>query len=130
MKTLDDFDPKAGGWIGFDLDGTLAHHEGYKGRLHIGAPILKMIRQVKELLTMGAEIRIVTARVAPPDVVDGVSVAEVRVAITNWCLKHIGQELLVTYSKDKDMNCLVDDRAIGVPKNKRQELWTQYIGYR
>jgi hypothetical protein len=28
-----------GGWIGVDLDGTLAHYDGWKGIDHIGEPI-------------------------------------------------------------------------------------------
>ena len=117
MISLDNYDPKQGGWIGFDLDGTLAHHEGYKGRLHIGAPIRPMLWLVQALLKEGAKIKIVTARVAPPEFCDGIHNDEVRATIEDWCEKHIGQELEITCMKDKDMYCLVDDRVIQVEKN-------------
>jgi hypothetical protein len=118
MLRLDDWDKKKGhGWIGFDLDGTLAYHKGYKGRLHIGEPIPEMIQLVRHLLEKGAEVRIVTARVAPPWWVDDVHVELVHVAIKDWCRKHLGQEVPITCCKDKDMFVLVDDRAIQVQKN-------------
>jgi len=34
-------------WIGVDLDGTLAHYDGWKGPTHIGAPIHKMVQRVR-----------------------------------------------------------------------------------
>ena len=38
------------GWIGVDLDGTLAHYEGWQGETHIGAPISAMVERVKRWL--------------------------------------------------------------------------------
>lgn len=117
LISLDNFDPKQDGWVGFDLDGTLAINDGYRGRLYIGGPIPLMIQQVKRLLDMGATVKIVTARVAEPDMIGGVSNAEVEAEVKSWCKRHIGQELEVTCSKDRNMYCLVDDRAIQVLKN-------------
>jgi len=120
MIKLEDYDPKRDGgrsWVGFDLDGTLAYHEGYKGRLHIGAPIPATVAMVKHLLGRGGTVKIVTARMAPPEWVDDVHVSHVLGAIIQWCETHIGQELEVVCAKDKDMFCLVDDRAIQVEKN-------------
>lgn len=34
------------GWIGVDLDGTLAHYEGWKGVEHIGEPIPAMVERI------------------------------------------------------------------------------------
>ena len=35
------------GWIGVDLDGTLAHYDGWKGIEHVGPPIPAMLARVK-----------------------------------------------------------------------------------
>ena len=40
-------------WIGVDLDGTLAHYKGWKGRDHIGEPIPAMMQRVKQWLEEG-----------------------------------------------------------------------------
>lgn len=47
------------GWIGVDLDGTLAHYDGWKGETHIGKPIPLMLARVKRWLAEGKEVRIV-----------------------------------------------------------------------
>lgn len=39
------------GWIGVDLDGTLAHYDHWRGETHIGPPIAPMVdrwRQARE----------------------------------------------------------------------------------
>ena len=101
------------GWIGFDLDGTLARYDGWRGAAHIGEPIEPMVDRAKEYLANGFNVAIVTARM---------SVAEQRVqageAIKAWCLKHIGQELPVTCCKDYGMIRCYDDRAIQVISNE------------
>lgn len=40
----------AGGWIGVDLDGTLAEYGGWKGADHIGAPVPAMLARVRAWL--------------------------------------------------------------------------------
>lgn len=35
------------GWIGVDLDGTLAFYDSWRGIDHIGAPIPLMLQRVK-----------------------------------------------------------------------------------
>jgi hypothetical protein len=50
------------GWIGVDLDGTLAHYSEWKGPDSIGEPVPLMLARVKEWLAKGLEVRIVTAR--------------------------------------------------------------------
>ena len=37
----------SGGWIGVDLDGTLAHYNGWKGIEHVGDPVPAMIDRVR-----------------------------------------------------------------------------------
>jgi hypothetical protein len=52
------------GWIGVDLDGTLAQYGKWAGIYYIGKPIPLMMARVKKWLAQGKDIRIFTARVA------------------------------------------------------------------
>lgn len=52
-------------WIGFDLDGTLAMYDGWKGIEHIGDPIPEMRDLICRLHGEGKRVKIFTARVAP-----------------------------------------------------------------
>ena len=101
-----------GGWIGVDLDGTLALYDGWKGPEHIGPPVPRMQERVKRWLAEGEEVRIVTARVSVPE-----QAAVVRPIIMQWCVKHIGAPLEVTCSKDYGMVALYDDRCVQVVMN-------------
>lgn len=103
----------AGGWIGVDLDGTLAHYDTWRGVTHIGAPVPAMVERVREWALAGIEVRIFTARVAgtPAD-------AEVAMGyIYAWLLKHGLPYMRVTNIKDFQMVELWDDRAVGVEFN-------------
>lgn len=102
------------GWIGVDLDGTLARYEGWVNELHIGAPVPAMVARVQAWLEAGVEVRIFTARVWTGA---GRDVVPVRNAIEEWCKKHIGVELPVTCEKDYGMIELWDDRAVRVLPN-------------
>lgn len=104
-----------GSWIGVDLDGTLAHYDHWRGVEHIGEPIPEMVERVKAWLANGQEVRIFTARVWTESglLTDSPAV----VPIQDWCYKHLGQILLVTCEKDRDMSELWDDRAICVERN-------------
>ena len=53
------------GWYGFDLDGTLAKYDGWKGIDHIGEPVKPMVDLIKEMRNEGKVVKILTARVAP-----------------------------------------------------------------
>lgn len=97
------------GWIGVDLDGTLAVYEGWQGPEHIGDPVPLMLARVKRWLAQGREVRIFTARATDPEQIP---------AVKEWCRKHGLGELEVTCSKDYDMVALWDDRAVGVVKNE------------
>lgn len=116
------------GWIGVDLDGTLAHYEGWNGG-EIGAPIPAMIQRVCKWLAAGREVRIVTARVGTSGKRNdqGVSddhafAAEQRTKIQEWCLKHVGIALEVTASKDFGMIELWDDRCVQVVPNTGEPI--------
>jgi hypothetical protein len=105
----------SGGWIGVDLDGTLARYDGWKGIEHIGEPIPAMLDRVKNWLAHGREVRIFTARVGPRP--DPEEAANARRFITAWCIKHIGRPLVVTATKDMGMVELWDDRCVSVEAN-------------
>jgi hypothetical protein len=101
------------GWVGVDLDGTLARYDKWRGADHIGEPIPKMIERVKYWLSQGEDIRIMTARAHPGNTDRGISIA----AIKAWCIQHIGQELPVVWEKDYKMISLWDDRVVQVIPN-------------
>lgn len=114
------------GWIGVDLDGTLAKVVDGMRATDIGEPIAPMVALVKRLIADGEEVRIFTARV------DGgteahlagynngheyADVDSIREAIADWCERHIGHRLPVTNVKTCAMKALFDDRAFQVIKN-------------
>lgn len=105
------------GWIGVDLDGTLAFYDGWKGALHIGEPIPEMVNLVKGWLVLGMEIKVFTARVGPQGRAEA-TVEQIRETIQDWTEKHIGKRLEVTNQKDFGMTELWDDRAVRVIHNK------------
>ncbi len=117
------------GWIGVDLDGTLARYESWKGPKHIGAPIPVMVRRVENWLDEGKDVRIVTARVAPEKHRDSkspqVTTAVVRAVIRQWLRKHIkgGDKIkVITHQKDKEMLELWDDRVVQVKPNTGRRM--------
>lgn len=111
------------GWIGVDLDGTLAVYDGYKGLNHIGEPIPKMVDRVKHWLAEGKEVRIMTARVAQSVYRQReTDIFRTVCAIEDWCQEHIGQRLKVTCIKDFEMVELWDDRAVQVIPNTGERV--------
>lgn len=122
------------GWNGVDLDGTLAHYDGWKGVEHIGHPIQPMVDRVLAWRDQKKEVRIFTARVWPLSVVwpeateeelmaragqDPIRQAATKSAlrIREWCEKHLGEVLPITCTKDYSMVQLWDDRAVQVVPN-------------
>jgi len=98
-------------WVGFDLDGTLAHFdwdEWQKDSSHIGEPI----NNIKQLLLMyissGVEVRICTARACDP---------KQTTIVKKWLKKNNLPALVVTNSKDYGMIRLYDDKAVQVEFN-------------
>ena len=112
------------GWIGVDLDGTLAEYDGWQGIEHVGAPIPMMMDRVRRWLREGREVRIFTARVCENrlgDDLDG-SANEAREHITAWLREHNvlgpdGEPIAVTNLKDYAMDELWDDRCVQVRPN-------------
>ena len=103
------------GWIGVDLDGTLAKYDGYHGVDHIGDPVPAMRERVIRWLSAGIDVRIFSARVGPQKSKEDVELS--REAIKRWCLKHLYQVLPVTATKDYSMRVLYDDRCVAVEPN-------------
>lgn len=101
------------GWIGIDLDGTLAHYDTWHGVDHIGEPIPAMLIRVKQWLTEGRDVRIFTARVSQ----GGGEGLQARQYIERWCALHLGTVLPITCTKDFAMIELWDDRAVQVEAN-------------
>jgi hypothetical protein len=114
------FIQQKGGWIGVDLDGTLAVYDGWKGPYHIGAPIMPMVERVRKWLREGRDVRIFTARITDlAQNKDGTDhdIHTVIDAINSFCLQQFSRVLPVTNVKDWDMMELWDDRAIQVRPN-------------
>ncbi len=109
------------GWIGVDLDGTLAHYDGWQGLDNVGAPIRPMCARVRAWIAEGKEVRIFTARVT--EVEEGLSgifadLADVRAPIDAFCMREFGRKLRITNVKDFGMTELWDDRAVRVVANR------------
>lgn len=111
------------GWIGVDLDGTLAAFTKWNGGA-IGEPVPAMLARVQGWLAMGREVRVFTARVAATGKrkatgeIDSQEFADAQtVLIQDWTQRHLGVRLPVTAVKDFAMAELWDDRAVRVEKN-------------
>lgn len=107
-----------GGWIGVDLDGTLAVYDGWKGPTHIGSPVTAMVERVKRWLSEGWEVRVFTARISGGSPEGDLAYHAIRA----WTLEHIGVSLPVTNVKDFAMVELWDDRAVQVIPNTGQPV--------
>jgi len=108
------------GWIGVNLDGTLAKYEGWQGDGHIGEPVPLMLARVKEWLAAGRSVRIVTARVSHQ--AGHANADRARNLIKEWCAKHLGVALVVTSEKDYSMIELWDDRAVQIEHNTGRRI--------
>lgn len=102
------------GWIGVDLDGTIAHYEGWKGETHIGEPVPAMVERVKRWIGEGYQVKIFTARVSARESDERLAVMK---AVQDWLVKHGMPALEVTCIKDYAMLELWDDRAVQVIPN-------------
>lgn len=100
--------PQSGPWIGVDLDGTLAKHDLWISKHHIGKPVPQMMSRVKRWIGQGIRVKIVTARASDPEGIPPVKA---------WLKKQGLPDLEVTNQKDFSMIELWDDRAIQVIPN-------------
>lgn len=95
-------------WIGIDLDGTLAHYDGWKGIAHIGNPIKPMLEFVNKLISEGKKLKIFTARAE-----NSLSLPYIE----EWLKSHNLPQLEITNRKDFGIIMLYDDRCIQVVSN-------------
>lgn len=128
----------AQGWIGVDLDGTLAYLDPVDPAWpSVGRPLQPMLDRVKAWVTEGKDVRIVTARVdeevsiyldiargadpSDPDIASRARcAAHMRMLIERWLVEHVGVALPITSRKDYHMLELWDDRAVQVLTNTGQ----------
>ena len=98
--------------IAVDLDGTLAHYDGWKGIEHIG-PVIPEVANAMELAQAeGAEVHLFTARVSDPE-----DAAEAHQVISKWAEANHFNFASITAVKHKFFTEFWDDRAIQVIKN-------------
>lgn len=107
------------GWIGFDLDGTLAYYDHWKGVDHIGDPIGPVVDLAKGFMAAGIDVRIFTARISERN---HASRELARATIEVWCQKHLGRIVPITNVKDFQCWAIFDDRAVAVEKNTGRVL--------
>jgi hypothetical protein len=130
---FDRFIVKRGGWIGVDLDGTLAVYDKWRGPEHIGEPIPAMVERVLSWIAQGRDVRIFTARVTEASKnADGTehNMARVREAIQTWCRTHLGIVLPITNVKDWNMVELWDDRAVQLIPNTGRTIAEEHEAIR
>lgn len=106
------------GWIGVDLDGTLAHYDVGLGPDHIGNPVPAMLFRVKQWVAEGREVRIFTARASIQDQIP---------PIVAWLERHGIGGLAITNKKDFGMIELWDDRCVRVVQNTGQSCCARRV---
>lgn len=127
------------GWIGVDLDGTLAEWgPGFNEDVRqIGRPIPLMVSRVKDLLARGTDVRIFTARVGPTTDAEcqlvgcrdrAMFVACQRTLIEAWCQEYLGCVLPITATKDFHMIECWDDRCRQIFPNEGRD-WDDRPGW-
>lgn len=99
--------------IAVDLDGTLAHYDGWKGIEHIGPVVPEVANAIERAQKEGADVWIFTARVSDP-----VDAEEAGKYIEEWLKANNFQYEGITAVKHKFFTEFWDDRAIQVIKNK------------
>lgn len=98
--------------IACDLDGTLAHYDGWKGIGHIGCVIPSVKQAIQNAIARGDEVWIFTARVSDPT-----EASEAANVIDRWLEANGLGPLTITATKHKFFTQFWDDRALQVIKN-------------
>ena len=107
------------GWIGVDLDRTLAVYNGWKGLEHIGEVIEPMKARVLNWIERGRTVKIMTARVSR---ISDDERAVIEKAIKLQLIENGMPVLEITCVKDYGMFELWDDRAVSVEANTGKQL--------
>lgn len=102
--------------IAVDLDGTLAHYDGWKGIEHIGEAITRMLARVRRWRVQGHEVVIFTARVSRENDDRHLAREHIQSWLCDWGLG----DLKVTADKSPSFDEIWDDRAVSVEKNVGQ----------
>lgn len=113
-------------WIGVDLDGTLAHYDGFQGHDQIGDPVPEMKERVMRWHNAGIKVKIFTARVSG----DPIDAQQAAWYIREWLKKHGFPPFEITCTKDYYMSELYDDRAVQVEFNTGKLLGTSTRKYK
>ncbi|MFC5457254.1 hypothetical protein [Prosthecobacter fluviatilis] len=108
------------GWIGVDLDGTLARTTSGMHPHCIGPAVPAMLKRVRYWIKTGRKVKIFTARAGDP-------VSERF--IHEWCAYYQLPRLEITNRKDHQMIALWDDRAVGVVRNAGVPLVPLPMGF-
>lgn len=96
------------GWVGVDLNGTLARYDDGQPQNHIGSPVPRMLARVRAWLGQDIRVRVVTVRACDP-----VQILKIR----QW-LDDLGlQQVEITDRKDPDCREMWDDRCVQVIPN-------------
>ena len=106
----------------FDFDSTLSFYEEPFSTT-LGPPVPEMVRKVKAAIAEGVQVVIFSARVYPgADYERLAQSTNAMLNIAEWCQKHIGQVLPITFVKMPIFTKLYDDRAIEILPNTGVEL--------
>lgn len=102
-----------GGWVGVDLDGTLARYYDWEsGVKFIGDPVPEIEKIVRGLVANGVRIKIFTARVGKGNDI------EVQTKLIHAWLREWDFPIFeITCAKDYEMITCIDDRCIAVETN-------------
>lgn len=118
-------DMSEGKWIGVDFDSTLAYDSPDRSDAYsLGEPIPEMVERVKQWLSLGYRIKILTARMnkysyAASKTGKMRDLSKMELMLQEWCLTHIGEEVEYTCEKDGLMEVLWDDRAVNVSYDRK-----------
>lgn len=107
-ETRDEESYSSRGWIGVDLDGTLARSDSNISLARVGEPVPKMLELVKSMVKNGVRVKIFTARAGDSEQIQ---------LVKAWLVSNGLPSLEVTNVKDYDMIRFYDDRAIQVIPN-------------
>ncbi|MFA5036426.1 MAG: hypothetical protein WC479_04550 [Candidatus Izemoplasmatales bacterium] len=108
------------GWIGVDLDGTLAEYHSFDHTGGIGKAVPLMLDRVKVWLLEGKTVKIFTARAQYPKQIP---------IIKKWLKDNRLPDLEITNVKDLEMIELWDDRCVQVVPNTGIAIYgsTHYV---
>lgn len=96
------------GWIGMELDGTLAQCTSPQLLQMIGEPVEAMVNRIKQWQMVGVDVRIFTARAGIPGQ---------EAMITQWLQQQGLQPMPITDQKDFQMSQFFDCHAVHVIHN-------------